>query len=535
MKKKQPEYKIEKTLFSSEKVNIYLTTKNNLKLNYIMKQITIGKYSKEDMELIISEAKLLSLFDYKFVLKTVDYFQIKDIYYVIVEYCDGGTLEDYIHHMKKSKKHIKEELIWKIFIQISLGIAYLHRNHLIHRNIKPSNILLTKDFKAKIKGMKDSKKLIDKRFTNSIVGTPYYLAPEIWEERPYDRKVDIWALGILLYELCALTVPFKGVNTSELIINIKEDKIEPIPKIYSKELQGFISYILNNDELSRPTIDEIILTYLFISKSKSVYLYDYTIKLYPDIEEKKLFVKSIKDRTNEKKVYLKKNAIEMYLDNTKTNYSNFFNQLKNIPIDVDLFNTNSNKDLNIQSITRFLGEETKENSGNTNYNQDNPSSSQFNEQNMSNTFVPLVINNETNFDFKVIDINSLQPNIDDSIGIDCNKDKNKGNMGSDKGNGKSKNNGNDNMVKITQAKLQRFQWIYEIEEKIDYIHGEISSILSDHNREQIFNDLINNNKVNEDLFEQEPYSDPLLKKSYYNLVYYKVHLDNIKKEIFNDS
>lgn len=518
MKKKQPEYKIEKTVSSSKTVNTHLVTKNNLKQYYIMKQIHLVNLDKEEIDNHLAEVKLMSSLDYKFILKLNDSFQLNKIYYTILEYCDGGTLSEYIDQTKKSKKHIKEDLIWKIFIQIALGVAYLHRKNIIHRNITPSNILLTQDFNAKISGMKESKKLSGKQFANSVRGTPYYLAPEILEHRPYRKKVDIWSLGILCYKLCSLNIPFEGKTLTDVLMNIKENKVPAIPKIYSKELQGFVNFLLNKDELSRPTIDEVILTYVFISKSKNVNLYDYVIKSYPNIEEKKVMIKSVKDRKNEKKVYLKKKEVELYVNNTKNNYSDFFNHLKNMPIDTEVFNYKDFIGMEAQSITKFLEEETKDNSSNSN-NQSNSTLiiNHTGDQNMTKTFVPLVANDESNLNFEVIDNENLAQNIEAS-----NNDKHK------------ENYDDDDMIKITKDKVQRFEWIYEIEEKIDYLHGEISSIFSDEKREQMFNELINNHKVNDDLFEQEEYSNPLLKQSYNNLVYYQNQLDKVKKDIFNN-
>lgn len=97
-----------------------------------------------------------------------------------------------------------------MFIQITLGLHYIHSRDLIHRDIKSLNIFLTKDNTAKIGDLGASRRLdeqgniIDELTNGDKVGTPFYLAPEIWQDKPCSKKTDVWALGIILYEICAL-------------------------------------------------------------------------------------------------------------------------------------------------------------------------------------------------------------------------------------------------------------------------------------------------------------------------------------------
>ena len=97
-----------------------------------------------------------------------------------------------------------------------LGVHYLHTREIIHRDLKSLNIFLTKDNSAKIGDLGASRKIDDEgniidemgdeesKPQNQRVGTPFYLAPELWQDKPCTKKSDIWALGIILYELCAL-------------------------------------------------------------------------------------------------------------------------------------------------------------------------------------------------------------------------------------------------------------------------------------------------------------------------------------------
>lgn len=111
--------------------------------------------------------------------------------------------------------------IWKYFIQIIFGLKYLHYNNIIHRDIKCSNIFLDQYDNIKIGDFGTSKILTEYlNYGQTQIGTPYYMAPEIFKRIRYTNKVDIWSLGIVLYELITLDVPFKGYNMIDLKNNI---------------------------------------------------------------------------------------------------------------------------------------------------------------------------------------------------------------------------------------------------------------------------------------------------------------------------
>ena len=92
----------------------------------------------------------------------------------------------------------------------------------------------------------------------SLVGTPYYLSPEIIEARPYSFKSDIWSLGILLYEMCALEPPFKSEGYMQLAMRICMGNYPPIPSQYSSELSNLINSILNREADERPDIKALL-------------------------------------------------------------------------------------------------------------------------------------------------------------------------------------------------------------------------------------------------------------------------------------
>ena len=247
---------------------IYKAKKNNQM--YVLKEIPIDE-SEEKIENIKNEANLLASLDNKFVVKYYESFQIDQNIYIVMEYCEGGDLCTYITmHQKESKGNFKfeEDLIWKLFIQISLGLFYIHSKKIVHRDIKSLNIFLTKNMDGKIGDLGIAKLLENTKYAKTFVGTPYYVSPEMCKNKPYNEKSDIWALGCLLYELITLNHPFRADNQAALFIKILHSNYRPLPEKTSQELKNMVKYILQKNEIKRPSMKEIISRKSFVMNAK---------------------------------------------------------------------------------------------------------------------------------------------------------------------------------------------------------------------------------------------------------------------------
>jgi len=125
--------------------------------------------------------------------------------------------------------------------------------------LKTLNIFLTKDNKVKIGDLGVAKILESlENFATSKVGTPYYLSPEVCEEKPYNDKSDIWSLGCILYEMCTLKHPFEAKNQAALLLKIIKGRYEKIPRIYSRQMSDLVNSCLMKDYKKRPSIEEIL-------------------------------------------------------------------------------------------------------------------------------------------------------------------------------------------------------------------------------------------------------------------------------------
>ena len=248
---------------------VYKVCKKNTNKIYVIKQVSLlGLGEKEIME-YKSEAKLLSSIKSNYVVKYFDSFIDNHNLNILMEYCDGGDLYQYLEKNKKKKIKLKEKIIWQIFIQMIIGLNSIHKKKILHRDIKSQNIFLTKNLDIKIGDLGVSKKLIQTNFAKTFIGTPYYLSPEICMEKPYNDKSDIWAIGCILYELCTFNYPFNAKSQGALLLKILNNEPEKIDNnYYSKDLQNMINLLLNKNYELRPSCADILKMKIILEKAK---------------------------------------------------------------------------------------------------------------------------------------------------------------------------------------------------------------------------------------------------------------------------
>ena len=127
---------------------------------------------------------------------------------------------------------MKEKKIWYILIQVIRGLKALHDMKILHRDMKSANVFLYKDMTSKLGDLNVSK-VSKKGLSYTQTGTPYYASPEVWRDMPYDHKSDIWSLGCVIYEMCALMPPFRADDMQGLYKQVTKGKFPRIPNHYS--------------------------------------------------------------------------------------------------------------------------------------------------------------------------------------------------------------------------------------------------------------------------------------------------------------
>ena len=226
--------------------------------------------SIHNIKRIYDEMNIQSRIYHQNIVRLLNVKENEDSIYLIMEYASKGSLYQYI----RKKKYLNEEESFKFFSQIINAIYFLHKNDFIHRDIKPENILIFKDDICKICDFGCCVELNGKQRT-TFCGTTEYMSPEIVNEMEYSKEIDIWSLGILLYEMVHGYSPFnpnnKIINSKEVINKIKVNDIKFNLKI-SEECKDLICHLLDKNAKNRYKIEDIFKSE-FIKKYQKMNLY----------------------------------------------------------------------------------------------------------------------------------------------------------------------------------------------------------------------------------------------------------------------
>ena len=273
----------------------------------VIKQLPItSKTTQTDKPSSQSEAQILSQLSNRYIVKYFTSFEESNSLYIVMEYCEGGDLSSYLSKMSKQISHLPEVQIWKFFIQMSLGLAYIHSKKIIHRDLKSLNIFLNKNLDVKIGDLGIAKLLQNTIHAYTFIGTPYYLSPEILEEKPYNEKSDVWALGCILYEMATFKYPYNASNQAALFLKIKNGKYEQIGNHYTHELKKMIQCLLGKNYFRRPTMKQVLEMKIFLDKAKYIGLYEATIEMINNYNNA-CFIDNNSNSTNDNNVSKKLN------------------------------------------------------------------------------------------------------------------------------------------------------------------------------------------------------------------------------------
>ncbi len=223
--------------------------------NELAIKIYIALPNKQDMDEFISEYKIANTLNHPNLLHA-DYFgEYEHRPYIIMPYCPGSSAS--------MVGKMKEEDAWRFLADVSRGLAYLHGQDIIHRDIKPDNVLMDYDGKYVITDFGVSKKMRSTLRRNStramnsadLAGTVGYMAPELFSSHAEAvQATDIWALGVTLYELLAGDLPFMGQGGG---MQLHGAEIPDLPEKYTKGLQATIQACLAKDPWDRPKAEEL--------------------------------------------------------------------------------------------------------------------------------------------------------------------------------------------------------------------------------------------------------------------------------------
>ena len=486
---------------------------------YALKKVKLINLSEKERKNALNEVRLLASVKSKFVVSYREaFFDEKDnTLCMVMEYADGGDLYQKIKENRKSQILFEESDIWRIFIQLVKGLKALHELNILHRDLKSANVFLMKDGSVKLGDLNVSK-VFRKNMGYTQTGTPYYASPEVWNDKPYDTKSDIWSMGCVLYEMTALKPPFRAKNMEGLYKKVIEGNFIRIPSKFTNDLYKIIQILLQVKPEKRPSCAEILQNPIILKRIE--FFKNYAGE---DVSEDQALLKTI---------IFPKNLLVLPEKLPKPNYGNksFNDKKKNINF-CSIERSRNNKDLeNIPSKSSKNIESCKE--------------IKVKEKDV-NKINNIIINDKIfNNNTDIVNQN-FNPNIDDEIknnlkmkNINIIKSISKRELPaikhkfikSENINLTSKNNVTKNNPYIFNSDLllrKKLNNIYNILNKKDFLHkNKLNNLDNYNNKKNLNNNIYNINRINS-IRRKINYAD-IHKENASSKIYNKIKLNPIK-------
>ncbi|XP_077678314.1 serine/threonine-protein kinase Nek4 isoform X7 [Eretmochelys imbricata] len=283
---------------------------------YVIKKLNLKHASSRERKAAEQEAQLLSQLKHPNIVTYRESWEGEDgLLYIVMGFCEGGDL---YHKLKEQRgKPLPENQVVEWFVQIAMALQYLHEKHILHRDLKTQNVFLTRTNIIKV-GDLGIARVLENQYdmASTLIGTPYYMSPELFSNKPYNYKSDVWALGCCVYEMATLKHAFNAKDMNSLVYRIIEGKLPPMPKDYSPQLAELIRTMLSKKPEERPNVKSIlrqpyikhqISLFLEATKAKTAKNHQ---KISDSIPRSAASVISVKTRSNNGNITPKKHPSE---------------------------------------------------------------------------------------------------------------------------------------------------------------------------------------------------------------------------------
>ncbi|CUG91630.1 serine-threonine protein kinase, putative [Bodo saltans] len=255
-------YDIEKSLGAGNYGEVSLVrSKKNGQL-FVIKRIDLSQKSASQQKEAENEVRTMSKLNHPNIVQFVEAFIENKALWIVMEHADSGDLENELLGYCNRKHYMPEDKIMNIFIQIALGLRQLHKQHLLHRDLKSANVFMTAAGGVKLGDFGFAKQLnYTMALASTVCGTPYYFSPELCQRLPYNNKSDVWSLGVILYEMINLQKPFEAKNLPELRKRVVTEEPAPFSNhAVSNDLKELVFMMLRKSSAARPSVDAVLQT-----------------------------------------------------------------------------------------------------------------------------------------------------------------------------------------------------------------------------------------------------------------------------------
>jgi len=201
------------------------------------------------------------------IVRYIDSFLVEQVLWVAMEYMGGGCLTDCLEIF--SYLQLAEDQIAFVAKEVLKGLRFIHHHHRVHRDIKSDNILMGQNGSIKIADFGYAAQLTEERSKRTtIVGTPYWMAPELIRGENYDQKVDIWSLGIMIMEMSEGEPPYMDLPPLRALFFITTKGIPGLknPEKWSNDFKEFLNQCLSVDSTQRPE-SSVLLQHQYLTKA----------------------------------------------------------------------------------------------------------------------------------------------------------------------------------------------------------------------------------------------------------------------------
>ncbi|XP_062400453.1 serine/threonine-protein kinase Nek4 [Sardina pilchardus] len=237
---------------------VHLVKHKTDRKQYVIKKLNLKTSSRRERRSAEQEAQLLSQLRHPNIVTYRESWEGDDCQlYIVMGYCEGGDL---YHRLKQQKGELlPERQVVEWFVQIAMALQYLHEKRILHRDLKTQNIFLTKTNIIKVGDLGIAKVLENQNdMASTLIGTPYYMSPELFSNKPYNHKSDVWALGCCVYEMSTLKHAFNAKDMNSLAYRIVEGKLPQMPSKYDPQLGELIRRMLCKRPEDRPDVKQIL-------------------------------------------------------------------------------------------------------------------------------------------------------------------------------------------------------------------------------------------------------------------------------------